>query len=267
MPITYDAVRTLSADLYERALRKVPDDAQHALAKARSTETGATARRTLGFMIDSARTAEREQRFVCSDAGVPYFHVRIGTAATLQGPIRKAFVDGFADLVARIDPPLLAHVTHPLTLERGHAGRNMPLVSFDLIDDASYVDITCSPKALGSGRWAALETFTFPSVAQIEDYVLDVVVKAGSQPCPPVVVGVGIGGTFDHAAKMASLATLRPIGENAPRPGDRGDGGAPVPRTQSARFRTDGHRRRCKRLRGAHRSQRRARLHAGRGCL
>ncbi|MGE0312871.1 MAG: fumarate hydratase [Lautropia sp.] len=212
MPITYDAVRALSAELYDRSLRKVPDDTLAALAAAGRVETSPTGQRTLVFMRDSARTASTHDRFVCSDAGVPSFHVTIGTAARLQGPIRRAFVDGFADLVARIDPPLLAHVTNPLTLERGHAGRNMPLVSFDLLDDADHVEIVCSPKALGSGRWAALETFSFPSVAQIEDYVIDAVVAAGSQPCPPVVVGVGVGGTFDHAAKLAALATLRPIG-------------------------------------------------------
>ncbi len=213
VPITYDAVRALSAELYDRSLRKIPPDTAAALASAQRVETSPTGSRTLIFMRDSARAAETHDRFVCSDAGVPSFHVTIGTAARLQGPIRQAFVDGFADLVARIDPPLLAHVTNPLTLERGHAGRNMPLVSFDLLDDAGYVEIVCSPKALGSGRWAALQTFSFPTIDEIEQCVIDAVVTAGSQPCPPVVVGVGIGGTFDHAAKMAALATLRPIGE------------------------------------------------------
>jgi fumarate hydratase subunit alpha len=107
-------------------------------------------------------------------------------------------------------------VTHPLTLERGHRGKGMPIVTFDLVDDCDFVDITCSPKALGSGRWAALEIFSFPDLATIERFVLETVVKAGSQPCPPVVIGVGVGGTFDYAAKMAKEATLRPIGQPHP---------------------------------------------------
>lgn len=147
---------------------------------------------------------------------MPTYVVKIGTAAQLQGPIKQAFSDGFAELVARIEPPLLEHVTNPLTLVRGHAGRNMPIVSWDVIDDADYVEIICSPKALGSGRWAALEIFSFPTLDVIERYVLDVVLRAGSQPCPPVVVGVGIGGTFDSAARMAKMATLRPIGSVNP---------------------------------------------------
>ena len=218
MAITYQAVRELSAQLYDWSLRKVPDDTQDALRGALATESNETARKTLTFMLRSADAAERGNRFVCSDAGVPVFFVRIGTAARMEGPIKQAFTDGFADLVARIDPPLLAHVTNPLTLERGHAGRNMPLVSYELVDDADYLEIVCSPKALGSGRWAALEIFSFPSLDVIERYVLDVVLKAGSQPCPPVVIGVGIGGSFDHAAKLSKVATLRRVGEPHPEP-------------------------------------------------
>ena len=213
MAITYAAVRALSAQLYDDSLRKVPDDTQGALRGLLQAEANATARQTLTFMLKSAASAETGRRFVCSDAGVPVFFVRIGTGARLEGAIAQAFTDGFADLVARIEPPLLEHVTNPLTLQRGHAGRHMPLVSYELVDDVDWVEITCSPKALGSGRWAALEIFSFPSLDVIERYVLDVVMKAGSQPCPPVVIGVGIGGSFDYAAKLAKIATLRPVGQ------------------------------------------------------
>lgn len=70
----------------------------------------------------------------------------------------------------------------------------MPIVTFDLVDDGDFVDITCSPKALGSGRCAALAIFSFPDLHTIEKFVLETVVRAGSQPCPPVVIGVGTGG-------------------------------------------------------------------------
>jgi len=216
MPITYELVKNVSAQLYDWSLRKVPDDAQKALRNLKASERNETARKTLTFMLASADAAERNGRFVCSDAGVPVYLMRIGTAARLEGPIKQAFVDGFAELVERIEPPLLDHVTHPLTLQRGHSGRHMPLVTYELIDDADYVEITCSPKALGSGRWAALEIFSFPTLEVIERYVIEVVMKAGSQPCPPVVIGVGIGGSFDYAAKMAKQATLRTVGQAHP---------------------------------------------------
>ena len=187
-----------------------------ALRKADTVETNETARHTLRIMLQSAEAAEQGGHFVCSDSGVPVFFVRVGTQARFSGNVRQAITEGFDELVASIQPPLLPHVTHPLTLERGYKGKGMPIVTFELEDGSDWVDITCSPKALGSGRWAALEIFSFPDLRTIEKYVLDVVLRAGSQPCPPVVIGVGIGGTFDYAAKMAKEATLRPIGEPHP---------------------------------------------------
>ncbi|MGH8789586.1 MAG: fumarate hydratase [Cupriavidus necator] len=218
MAISYELVKTVTAQLYDRSLRRIPDDTKAALRSADAAESNETARHTLRIMLQSAQAAESSQHFVCSDAGVPVYFVRVGTQAQFSGSVRQAITDGFDELVATINPPLLPHVTNPLTLERGYKGKGMPIVTFDLLDDADYVDITCSPKALGSGRWAALEIFSFPDLHTIEKFVLDTVLKAGSQPCPPVVIGVGIGGTFDYAAKMAKEATLRPIGEANPEP-------------------------------------------------
>lgn len=212
MTIRDSDIRRLTEDLYSWALRKVPDDTKAALAAARERETSQTARETLRMMLASARLAEERDSFVCSDAGVPVYFVRIGTRADWSANIKSAIREGFEHLVETIDPPILKHVTNPLTLERGYAGKDMPIVTYDLVDDADYIEITCSPKALGSGRWAAMELFTFPTLETIEAYVLDVAIKAGSQHCPPVVMGVGIGGTFDYCAKLAKEATLRPLG-------------------------------------------------------
>lgn len=218
MPITYDTVKKVTAELYERSLKKIPEDTKVALRAAEKVETNAAARNTLHIMLDSADAAEKNGHFVCSDAGIPVYSIKVGTQVQFEGNIRQAIVDGFDELTRTIKPPLLAHVTNPLTLERGFKGKDMPIVSFDLKDGADYMEITCQPKALGSGRWAALEIFSFPKLAEIEKYVLEVVMKAGSQPCPPVVVGVGIGGTFDSCARMAKEATMRPIGEKNPEP-------------------------------------------------
>jgi fumarate hydratase subunit alpha len=218
MPITPELIKTVTAQLYDRSLRGIPGDTKAALQRVDAIESNETARHTLRIMVQSAEAAEKKNHFICSDAGIPVFFVRVGTQAQFSGNVRQAIIDGFDELVATIQPPLLPHVTNPLTLERGYKGKGMPIVTFDLVDGADNVDITCSPKALGSGRWAALEIFSFPDLHTIEKYVLEVVMRAGSQPCPPVVIGVGIGGTFDYAAKMAKEATLRPIGEVNPEP-------------------------------------------------
>ena len=218
MPITSQQIRSLTANLYEWSLKKVPDDTLAVLARARAAETNPVGKKTLTIMLKSADAAERENHLVCTDVGVPTYSVKIGTRVQFEGPVRQAITDGFADLVARIDPPILKMVTNPLTHERSYAGRNMPLVSFDVIDDADFVEIACAPKAMGTGRWEAIDTFVYPSLATIEKFVLDTVLTAGSQPCPPIVVGVGIGGTFDYAAKIAKEQVLRPFGLINPEP-------------------------------------------------
>jgi fumarate hydratase subunit alpha len=211
MAVSYDVMRETARMLYERALKRIPDNSKQALRDALSTETSEQARATLKFMIGSAVRAEEKDTFVCSDAGFPVYFVKIGTGVQFGGDLRQAIVDSFDELVATIEPPILKFVTNPLTGERSYRGKDMPHISWDLVSGADYIDITCSPKALGSGRWAALEIFSYPKLEEIERFILDVVIRAGSQHCPPVVIGVGIGGSFDHAAKLAKLQTLRPF--------------------------------------------------------
>lgn len=218
MPISSATIRRVTAELYERSLKKIPEDTKVELRGALAREDGATARSTLTIMLQSADAAEARDHLVCSDIGLPTYSLKVGTRVQFDGPVRQAITDGLADLVAAIQPPILKMVTNPLTHVRGHAGKDVPITSVELVDDADYVEIVCAPKAMGSGRWEALETFVYPTLETIERYVLDVVVKAGSQPCPPIVVGVGIGGTFDHAARMAKQQILRPFGQTNPEP-------------------------------------------------
>jgi fumarate hydratase subunit alpha len=218
MPITSELIRTVTAALYERSLKKIPEDTKAVLRRATTQDSSDTARKTLTIMLKSADAAEQRNQLICTDVGIPVYSVKIGTQVRFEGAVRQAMVDGLADLAAQIQPPILKMVTNPLTHQRGYAGKDMPLLTFDIIDDADYVEIICAPKAMGSGRWEALETFVYPTLEDIETYVLEVVMKAGSQPCPPIVVGVGIGGTFDYAARMAKQQILRPFGQTNPEP-------------------------------------------------
>jgi len=213
MAIPSALIKTVTATLYEAALKRVPEDTKAALRAAPQRETNAAARNTLTIMLKSADAAQDNNFLVCTDVGIPVYVIRIGTGVSFAGNVRQAITEGFAELVETIQPPILPMITHPLTRERSFAGKNIPIVTFDLVDDADYIDITCSPKALGTGRWAALEIFTFPTLETIEYFILEAVLRAGSQPCPPIVVGVGIGGTFDYATKMAKEGMLRAIVE------------------------------------------------------
>ena len=216
--IDENLVQEVSESLYSAALRRVPPDTVRALEAAREQEELESARATLGLMLRSARLAESKDSFVCSDSGVPTYLVEIGGSARWQGDIKAAITRGFEHLAETISPPLLKHVNNPLTNERGGQGKDMPSISVDLIGNADYIDITCVPKALGSGRWASLTTLISPSLEEIEACVMDAIMRAGSQHCPPVVVGVGIGGNFDLTAKLANRATYREIGSVNPDP-------------------------------------------------
>ena len=211
-------IQEVTEDLYSSALRHVPDDTKRALAAARDRETTDNARATLDLMLRSTALAEERDTFLCSDNGFPVYLVEIGGRARWQGDLKAAITRGFDHLVATISPPLLKHVANPLTNERGGPGKDMPAISVELIGDADYIDITCVPKALGSGRWASIKTFISPSLAEIEAYVMECIIEAGSQHCPPVIVGVGIGGNFDMTAKLANRATYRPVGSVNPEP-------------------------------------------------
>lgn len=218
MPITDDMVIEATMASYSRCLRKVPDDIKAAIARAMEAESSETARRTLALQLKSADLAERSNCFVCSDSGVPVYFVTVGSAAPLACDFKASIRKGWEALVETIDPPLLKHVTNPLTRERGYHGKDMPIVTYEFESGVDYVEMVCSPKALGSGRWAALELFTFPTLEETETFVLDVAIKAAGQHCPPVVMGVGIGGTFDHCAVLAKKQTLRPVGTTNPEP-------------------------------------------------
>ena len=216
--ITEELVRKVAGALYEQSLKKIPDDTRAALQGALGREAPGTGRRTLKLMLEGADAAAAGGQLVCTDVGIPVYSVKVGARARLPARLRQAIAQGYEELVARIDPPILKMVTHPLTHERSHTGKDIPIVHFDVVDDADGLEMTCAPKAMGSGRWEELKTFVFPTLEQIEAYVLEVVMRAGSQPCPPIVVGVGIGGSFDHAARMAKQQVLRPIGQAHPEP-------------------------------------------------
>jgi fumarate hydratase subunit alpha len=218
MSIDSATIKRVTAQLYERSLKQIPDDTRAALQRLESRETHATGKPTLTIMLKSADAARDNDALVCSDVGIPTYSIKIGTRVQFDGPVRAAIQEGFADLTQQISPPILKMVTNPLTHQRSFAGKDMPLVSFDLIDDADYLEIVCAPKAMGTGRWEAIDAFVYPTLEQIEKFVLDTVLRAGSQPCLPLVIGVGIGGTFDYAARLAKEQVLRRFGHTNPEP-------------------------------------------------
>ena len=166
MAITYELVKTVTAQLYDRSLRGIPQDTRAALERADAAESNETARHTLRIMLKSADTARASSQFICSDAGVPVYFVKIGTQAQFSGNVRQAITDGFAIRLGQpdccvkqfLDPgPVSAGHAAPLPLSsrRSHAlarRHSRFAVPDDTPSTSAASSIVSPPKNLSSMR-------------------------------------------------------------------------------------------------------------------
>jgi fumarate hydratase subunit alpha len=207
-------IEDATVELIRRAVTRLPADVVMALESADKTETNAAARRELGIMIENVREAGRCTLPMCQDTGIPVFFVKMG----------RRHVAGLEDALARavrratIEVPLRRNVVDPLTRVNSgdNTGVRMPYISYSF-SDAGFVEIAFMPKGAGSENMSALAMLN-PSdgVAGVKKFVVDAIVRAEGKPCPPVIVGVGIGGSADACLALAKKALMRPVGSRNP---------------------------------------------------
>lgn len=203
-------VEDAAVRLIRRAVTRLPPDVVAALEAARAAETDAAARRELGIMIENVREAGRCTLPMCQDTGIPVFFVSIGRfrVRDLEGSLVRAVRRATEEV------PLRRNVVDPLTrVNTGdNTGARMPLISYAYCDD-DYVGITFLPKGAGSENMSALGMLN-PSdgVEGIKRFVVDAIARAEGKPCPPVIAGIGIGGSADACLALAKKALLRPVG-------------------------------------------------------
>ena len=185
-----------------------------ALAHAAAQETGA-ARFALETVLENERTAAREQMPVCQDTGMAVVLIELGQDVHLTGaPLKEAVDDGVRRAYA--DGCFRKSICDPLTRE--NTGDNTPAhLHLDMVAGEN-VRVTFLPKGFGSENMSRLVMLT-PSQGRkgIVDTIVETVKIAGSRPCPPVCVGVGIGGAFDGCAFLAKKALTRDVGSANPR--------------------------------------------------
>ncbi len=215
----YDDLREVSAALYKKALTDLPPDIRHSVAEAHDREQGG-ARRRLDVMIKAIDTSDETGIIVCQDTGICVFFVEIGTAFPVNGAkLITALREGIALATER--HALRSSIVHPLTREnrQDNTGVGVPAVHVDFVDGGDGLDVLLIPKGSGSENMSFLKMLS-PADGQagVKKYILDCVVEAGPRPCPPTVVGVGLGGTADQCAALAKKATLRPVGRPHPEP-------------------------------------------------
>jgi fumarate hydratase subunit alpha len=206
-------IEDVVSELIARAQTRLPKDVTDGLRKAYCRERNPLARLQLEVILENIEFAEKRKIPMCQDTGVLVFYADVGSKAGVSPTELKSSILSGVRKATR-DVPLRPNIVHPLSRENSgdNTGFRNPIVHFDFIKGANYVDLTVLPKGAGSENMSALSMLT-PSqgVDGVKAFIVEVVRSAGGRPCPPVIVGVGIGGTADYAIALSKKALLRPL--------------------------------------------------------
>ncbi len=192
-------------------------DIKSALERGLGAETNSAARDVLKNILKNADIAAEEELPICQDTGMAVFFIKIGQDVHITGGlltdavnegVRRGYESGYLRKSVVADP-----------IRRGNTGDNTPAIIHTELAAGDSIEITIAPKGFGSENMSAVKMLK-PSegLSGVIDFVVDTVKTAGSNPCPPIVVGVGIGGSFEKAALMAKQALLRSVDSNNPDP-------------------------------------------------
>jgi fumarate hydratase subunit alpha len=198
------------AELCRGANCELPEDMRAALHSARGSERSQVGRGVLGDLESNLGAAKELGVPICQDTGMAIVFMSIGRDVHITGGslreavdegVRRGYVGGRLRLSVVSDP-----------IKRENSGDNTPAILYTDICEGGNIDITVAPKGFGSENMSAIKMFTPAASRQdIIDFVAGTVSAAGSRPCPPVVLGVGIGGDFEYCAYLAKKALTRPL--------------------------------------------------------
>ena len=198
--------------LIRLASTKLPADIGWALEAAAGWETGEIAYSQLGAIMENAKKAEFLGRPMCQDTGLPIFYVSGKFDSSVKADIEKAVRRATEEL------PLRPNLVDPITRENtgDNTGISSPFIHFNPTED-DFLEITVLPKGAGSENMTRLAMLNpADGIEGIKRFVIDAVLDAGGRPCPPSIVGIGIGGTSDVCVSMAKEALLLPLSSRNP---------------------------------------------------
>ena len=196
------------------ANRNLPKDVAAALHQAEESEPFAPAKDLLSLLTKNEQIARTTQMPICQDTGMAVVFADVGQDVHIAGDfaeavnegVRRGYVEGLLRKSVVGDP-----------LRRVNTGDNTPAVLHTRLVPGDTLTLTVAPKGFGSENMSQLRMLTPASgIDGVKRFVLDTVRSAGANPCPPMVLGIGIGGSFDHCATLAKQALLRPL--NVPNP-------------------------------------------------
>ncbi len=215
-PFSYQLVEDTAKELYIRALKILPPDVREALKKAYDRETNPIGKETLKTILRNVEVADQQNMLICQDTGLPIYMVKIGSKFPVDGAwIALALKEGAKR--ATLEHPFRGSSTHPVTRvnPQTSVGEGLPIIYWDFIPENDFLDILMIPKGSGSENMSAMKMFIpADGMAAVKKFVIDTVLQSGSNPCPPGVIGVGIGGTADLVSKLAKEAIARPVGSH-----------------------------------------------------
>ena len=217
-------MRTISAQEITAAVARLcieanthlPADVQAALDAARASEPWPLAKTTLNLLCDNLGAAEAANLPICQDTGMACVFVELGTDVHIEGSfeqaihegVRQGYGAGYLRKSIVADP-----------LRRGNTGDNTPAAITVHLVDGDGCKITVAPKGFGSENMSRIQMLKpADGVEGFKKFVLETVKLAGSNPCPPIVLGIGVGGSFDKVAYLAKKALLRPLDVPNPDP-------------------------------------------------
>lgn len=189
----------------------IGDDIAGALQNAYKKEESPVGKQVISQLLENNKIAREEQIPICQDTGMAVLFVEYGDKVVIEGEsfkdaiengVRQAYTEGFLRKSVVSDP----------VFDRVNTKDNTPAIIHTEIVPGNKITITAGGKGFGSENMSAIKMLT-PSYGEqgVIDFILDTVRKAGPNPCPPMVIGVGIGGTFEKAAQLAKKATFREI--------------------------------------------------------
>ena len=217
-------MREISARKVTEAVRRLciqancflPDDMKTRIEDCCARETWPQAKEILERIMENYRIANDQAKPICQDTGVACVFVTVGQDVHIEGNlaeaihegVRQGYAEGYLRKSVVRDP-----------LDRVNTGDNTPAMIYYDIVPGDKLEITVAPKGFGSENMSQIKMLKPSDGLQgVKDFILKVVEEAGPNPCPPIVVGVGVGGTFDKAALMAKKALMRSVDQRHPEP-------------------------------------------------
>lgn len=218
--ISKELLKSAIKEVWKRSLNEIQPDVLNALRNALEKESNPRAKKYLEILIKNAEIAAKNHTVICQDTGVPTFFIKTSLIFPYSDSFRDAFDEALREMTLD-EFPMRPMVVDPVTREDrcDNTGENVPVLLIDIEEDIDYMEIKAVPRGAGSGFWSTY-TVMPPSegVAGIKKFVVDSIIRAGSNPCPPLIIGVGIGGTLEETARLAAKASVRSLDEPNSKP-------------------------------------------------